>query len=506
MKFISVIFVFSLLSSLVFAGPIPAPSCKHIGKNAAQLNGSQNPKLFQFAATELQKLNSPYELANYIQKLIENGVKETSFKTLIRQNPYIEDMNFPLVELTNSFREIKTSGDTSFVNIKRKLIKNISAFRAGKKTFSPKRDYDIELELIGIKNQCRLGSCWAYASVAYLELLVKHFKSQIERNPEYAEFKNIDESQLQLAVEHYYALYIINEIKLSIADGKTRSNDELFIQGGTFRNFMAYAKSFGMGVPQNQWAPFKSYKKAMFKDKFLDALKEMALTRHDEIELVKQEKMPFPERVRKIKQIKKIAYEEIEAIVETYTSELDHKISINDSSLSPKDFFQKFMEPFVSKMQVSSLAEFNYESYSEASRVRVLDKNQEVQINSFPYKKNYMKEVKHDRFIINTLRQGKPLYVAMKIPTSTFKDKKTGETHQIINASNGLTTMYRVDGSPKIRGGHALVIVGVELNAQGKIVTYKIQNSWGDAHGDKGILHVSRSFGDTHFKYVVTLD
>lgn len=33
---------------------------------------------------------------------------------------------------------------------------------------------------------------------------------------------------------------------------------------------------------------------------------------------------------------------------------------------------------------------------------------------------------------------------------------------------------------------HAMVISGVHLNAEGKPIRYKVENSWGEAAGDKG--------------------
>lgn len=496
-----------LLTSFVLNAAIPAPNCKYIATETEALKTPQNKEAVSQITEKAINLNASYAIAEYIYSAVNLGIKRDMAIEILMKNPYVRDIEFPKEELTQAFLEYKSGNNHTVEAAIKKLMKHVTAFRNGTKSITETRDYDIEIETIGIKNQCRLGSCWAYAATAFIELLVKHYVNEIKVNPaKYGHLKHLKENQIQTAVEHYYALYIINAIRLAIDSGRVSENEKLFVQGGTFFNFMAYAKSFGAGVPQNQWAPIKAYKKAMFKDAFLDSLKKMALNYHKQIEEMKKSNLPRAEKEKAISELKQDAYIEIEIIVESYTDNLAKKIEVNGKELSSREFYKTFIAPLVNEMTIIKKSSYDFDTGHQRARVEIIDDNLVRKTNTFSYRTLYNTPKSFDDTIIRELIKGKPIYIATAIPSSSFKDKETGEVHQIINGSNGLTTMYRVKGEPKIRGGHALVIVGAELKANGRIATLKIQNSWGAEHGDAGFLHVNHSFLDAHTKYVITID
>ncbi|MEG0551989.1 MAG: C1 family peptidase, partial [Carnobacterium sp.] len=52
---------------------------------------------------------------------------------------------------------------------------------------------------------------------------------------------------------------------------------------------------------------------------------------------------------------------------------------------------------------------------------------------------------------------------------------------------------------------HAMVLVGVNLDNDGKPLTWKVENSWGDKSGKKGIFSMSDKWFD-EFTYQVAVD
>jgi bleomycin hydrolase len=43
-------------------------------------------------------------------------------------------------------------------------------------------------------------------------------------------------------------------------------------------------------------------------------------------------------------------------------------------------------------------------------------------------------------------------------------------------------------------GLHAVEIVGADLTPEGRVIKFKIKNSWGDERGDKGFFHMYQDY------------
>ena len=70
---------------------------------------------------------------------------------------------------------------------------------------------------------------------------------------------------------------------------------------------------------------------------------------------------------------------------------------------------------------------------------------------------------------------------------SEFLDKlaNTTRTRETVNDYAAMTKAERLDLRDSAMN-HAMVITGVNLDAAGQPNRWKIENSWGDEHGDKG--------------------
>lgn len=63
------------------------------------------------------------------------------------------------------------------------------------------------------------------------------------------------------------------------------------------------------------------------------------------------------------------------------------------------------------------------------------------------------------------------------------------------------TRSYRVNFDLN-KGGHAVDIVGVDLDAQGRVIKYKIKNSHGTDNGEDGYYHLYRDYFENFLKFV----
>lgn len=514
----SLFFLISLVAAIqvLAAGySIPVMKCSGLITAVEQNINKKNKVILEHLANKYSSLNSGYEIASFMKESIEAKIRVETAINMLMETPYVKKMSFPKEELEaaymETFQTFKTR-DLSFDLVAAKIIKNVSVYREGKKTFTEERPYDSVLEILGVKNQCRLGSCWAYASMTTVELAMKHFRSLAENHPQkFGHMKELSEDQLRLATEHFYALYVINEVKKLVKSGRYDAKEEIFQQGGWFKSFMAFAINFGTGVPEGQWAPFKSYKKAMFKDQFLDGLKAIAARHHEVLEEIKSSNASSKEKRAKIEEETKLAFNEIEANVESYTKDLDSSlIRTKGGKFTPQEFHRRYLASMVQGLefwQISSFTELK--AYSNSARVSIIDINKNSRLREeyfdYPTTTNYVRKADFEKVIRNSIDKGLSVYISINVPVNRYTDPKTGKSFEVINGQNGLTTQeFAPNQKLKSRGGHAVVVVGYELDAKGKIATLLIQNSWGTEHGDSGLLHFDISFINNNLRQAVT--
>lgn len=504
---LSVFVILGLYSKPSFAG-IPAPACKNLAWDHAKdyINNSNETRILAMGV-RAENLNSPEAIASYMLEAIQLQVKLEPAMKLLSESPYIKLMAFPITELRNAFVELKQSGKQDLHEANRITFKNLSAFRYGIKSYTPSREYDFSLPRGTVRDQCRLGSCWAYASDVLLEKINLYLMANIGKDPRLEKFKHLTEEDILMSIEHYYVLYIFNESLLAIKNGTVKENEELFEQGGSLKNFMLYAKEFGIGVPQKQWKPFKSYKRALFKDKFLDSLKDLAMYYHDQILAIKKSKeIPSHQKSDLIKAEIAKAAKALEDHIESYTGELDHTIRLGEVNKTYKDFYNLVVAPALKGLKVYSKGDFDHSFGMRTNSVEVIDKSLKTRYISGRFESFVHTAERFEQVIINELKKGKALYIAVSIPTNSFVDPVTGKTHSIINGQNGFVSRLGTEEKEvKIRGGHALVITGYELDANGRIRTLEIQNSWGASHGDKGFWHMDISFAYEHLYHIVAI-
>lgn len=105
-----------------------------------------------------------------------------------------------------------------------------------------------------------------------------------------------------------------------------------------------------------------------------------------------------------------------------------------------------------------------------------------------------------DRAIEKSLNKNEPVLFMIDIKRS-FIDKDTGIMSVDAYAPypewlDEVQTLNRSSDS-FVEGGHAILITGIYRNTEGKTIGYRVQNSWGDAVGEKGYNVMDLSYMKT---------
>ncbi|WP_208559225.1 aminopeptidase C [Marinilactibacillus kalidii] len=109
---------------------------------------------------------------------------------------------------------------------------------------------------------------------------------------------------------------------------------------------------------------------------------------------------------------------------------------------------------------------------------------------------------------VAAIKDGEPVWFGCDV--GKMLDRKAGimdhhtyDYDATLGASVGLTKAQRLDYGESLLT-HAMVFVGVDLDEDGQPITWKVENSWGDTSGDKGIYSMSDQWFD-EYNYQITV-
>ncbi|MGF3226279.1 aminopeptidase C [Facklamia sp. P12932] len=110
---------------------------------------------------------------------------------------------------------------------------------------------------------------------------------------------------------------------------------------------------------------------------------------------------------------------------------------------------------------------------------------------------------------IASIKDGKPVWFGCDVGKMSDRelgimDKHLYEYEAILAEAPQLNKAERLDYGESLLT-HAMLLVGVDLDADGKPVNWKVENSWGEKSGDKGIFSMSDQWFD-EYNYQVTVD
>ena len=302
-----------------------------------------------------------------------------------------------------------------------------------------------------IKDQCATSFCHLYAWSAELE------------NP----------AKIETSTEYVAAYYLFDSAVKAMYNGNIHFGSSL--GAGPIDSLTSIRKS-GL-IPKEAWKGSTTFNRSAKMAQLLDTLQSIIVRTVEARQVFKN----LDEQV----QVNIEAYEQIEATITSFIGVLPKTFEYKGETFTPKSFAAKFF-PEMSQpvIKISTGNDSPTFGKSTADGLEL--------IGSIDVIEKTAREI---------LDQGKPVYMAY-LHREQFVDVKSGIMS--IDAFN--YPVWASPTTPKERnafslwaGAHAVILTGYELDpATGKVIKWKIQNSWGAKAGDEGDFHMYDDYFKTY--------
>lgn len=322
--------------------------------------------------------------------------------------------------------------------------------------------YTIEVPTTPIRSQCQYGSCWIYGTLADVE-------AQILRE------KGV---KLDLS-EQYLILQSLQErIALALA-----SPGKQLEEGGLIDIAQRLMETHGM-LPASAWQPRVPFESDPHKKRLMSFLQNRIGRFH--VDAAKQ-----PGRREKLLAETKA---DLQAILNAYVGEPPKSFTYNGIKFaSPLAFAKEFLPAQSDLVMMQPQREALEESLLKLKPASHGNKPMG------PRGKRSDLTVSIERMeksIVDSLKKGHTVPFGSEM-AHEFIDKETGimSTHAFYTppgftpAPRAYRTAFGISG-----GGHAMMIVGVDLDQSGKVIKFKVKNSWGTKSGDEGFYHMYEDY------------
>ncbi|KAG8773518.1 hypothetical protein FRC12_002494, partial [Ceratobasidium sp. 428] len=164
---------------------------------------------------------------------------------------------------------------------------------------------------------------------------------------------------------------------------------------------------------------------------------------------------------------------------------------------TPRQFYKTFSSKQYPPLQAFSLINDPRNDYGKLYTVEALGNIWDVNTES--------KRLKDA--VVTCIKAGQPVFFGCDV--GKFLDQPHGIMDlDVYDFKNGLGLKHGMSKEQRLRTGdsamtHAMVITGVHLDASGAPVRYRVENSWGDATGDKGYYVMTDKWFDEYVFQVV---
>ncbi|MDO5733327.1 MAG: C1 family peptidase [Eubacteriales bacterium] len=358
-----------------------------------------------------------------------------------------------------------------------------------------------------ITYQKQSGRCWMFASLntARVEVMKKLNLETFEFSQNYSFFWD------KLEKAHSFLEYIIETREEELTSRIIRhllSSENLMQDGGQWDMYAGILKKYGAVPKSCMPETFNSSASSQLGSVLRTLMREDACKlRHafheekkslDELQAMKEEmlyevyqilcqtlgepptevKFSYRDKDKKFHRIEGLTPQEF---FEKYVGwNLDERISVIHAPTQDKPYFQAYTVKFLS-------------SILEAKPVR--------------YVNVPMEDLK--KFAIRSIQAGHPVWFGCDV--GQFLARKEGimdlETYTY---EDSLNIHFEMDKASRLDYGeslmtHAMVLVGVDLDENGKPLTWKVENSWGKESGDQGIYSMSDAWMD-EFTYQIMVE
>ncbi|MGZ3710849.1 MAG: C1 family peptidase, partial [Bdellovibrionota bacterium] len=248
-------------------------------------------------------------------------------------------------------------------------------------------------------------------------------------------------------------------------------------------------------VPAGVWSPRIPFEKAEFSGRFMTFINQRIAQFH--LAAAKNPEL----RTNLLEDAKT----DLRILFESYIGEAPQKFTFDGVEYSsPKDFAQRFLPPkttTTNRIYLEKEADLP-KSLAEAEPKSGPSNGAFNQVKIF--KVHYKNEEDFEKVVIAAIKEGKTVSIATEMARE-FIDHKTG-----IMSVKAFHTPPGFEPVPKnyrgafglTGGGHLMEIVGVDVDEAGRVIKYKIKNSWGVEAGDKGFYHMYPDYLRHYVQYI----
>ncbi|WP_412031815.1 aminopeptidase C [Metamycoplasma buccale] len=365
-------------------------------------------------------------------------------------------------------------------------------------------EFSIETKSGSITNQKQSGRCWIFAALnmARIKIMKELNIDSIELSQNYIHFYD------KLEKANTYLNFIINEgIELDTNDRLFMFYNESPIQdGGFWEFFIDLINKYGIVPKQAMNETFQSEATSAMVTQINWRLKAYAA-------LIR--KAHKNNKAKEIEQLKKSALYDVYNILvkslgkppKKFTFEYQdkdkkfHRIS----DITPLDFYKKYVnEELNNKVNLTNdpREKFPYNHLIHSNYYKSVNEGQGLNMLNVT-----IKDLKLS--MIKTLKSGESVWFGCDV--GTFSDNKTGIMDpELFNYDLTLTKTPEFNRKDRfeLRASvisHAMNMVGVNLDENDQPISWKVENSWGDEVGKKGIFSMSDSWFD-EYNYMAIVD
>jgi len=192
-----------------------------------------------------------------------------------------------------------------------------------------------------------------------------------------------------------------------------------------------------------------------------------------------------------------------ETFTYTYRNKDDEYCRIKD--ITPQAFFKEYVGWDLTSLVSLLNAPTEDKPYGRAYTVKYLGTVKEakpIQYINVPIQ--VLKEA-----AVASIKDGQPVWFGCDVGKMSIRDVGIMDEHSYnyeltLGEDSGLSKAQRLDYGDSLLT-HAMVFVGVDLDEQGQPQTWKVENSWGDKSGKKGIFSMSDKWFE-EFNYQIAVD
>jgi bleomycin hydrolase len=330
--------------------------------------------------------------------------------------------------------------------------------------------YTIDIPDPPIRDQCQYGSCWIHGTIAEIEQRLLTKKKPVDLSEQYLIIRSLIAKTLDA---------------LEIPGG-------IVTPGGNVFRAEDLIQNHGL-VPASAWQPRLPFEQSPLSRRLLDFLNGRVARYH------LQSASESNPKTRD--QLLAKAQKDVLELIESFSGPLPARFTHEGREWTPI----QWMDAHVEKPKGDWLRIIPPET-KLPENLEFYARTVSSSTSQIPTETRTFGTI--EQIIVKKLQQGQLVPISVEMAHS-FIDQKTGiMSIKAFHLPEGFTpppTAYRkaFDVAGKLLGTpHLMVIVGVDLDAYGKVIKFKVRNSHGEKAGDEGYYHLYPDYFREYLNYV----